>query len=106
MRTTGIASSAHARLAHHDLSLPADLDGDLVWIALLKLRQKELDRQRARVALFGELAKDPDERRDAVARNDARRLIEQFPRHVRHVLEVHVADLAGLQSLEVLELTL
>ena len=47
-----------------------------------------------------------DERRDAVAGNDPRGVVEQLARHIRHVLEVHVPDLAGANQIEVLELAL
>src|ERR1043166_509293 len=99
-------SSDDARLAHDPLGLLPDLEGDLVRIALLELRQEQLDGQRTGIALVGEFPEDLDQRRDAVAGNDARRLIEELARHVRHILEVHVADLARLEQIQILKLTL
>src|SRR5947208_10371829 len=104
--TMDMGGSHHTRLAHDAFGLLLDLARDLVRIALLKLRQEQLDGERTCVALLGELAEDPRERRHAVAGNDPRRLAEQLTRHVGHVLEMHVADFTGLEQIEILELTL
>src|SRR5438045_3900521 len=76
--TTCMDASEDARLAHDGFGLRADLARDFVGIALLELRKKQLDGERASVALLGKLSQDFHERRDAVARDEARRLIEQL----------------------------
>src|SRR5256885_6299023 len=75
---SGTPRSRDLRPAHHRFRFLADLAGDLVRIALLELRQEELDRERTGVFLLRELAKHPGDRRDAVAGNDARRVVQEL----------------------------
>src|SRR5690606_32939582 len=102
--TGRVSRSQHAGGAHDRLALLADLPRDLERITVDELAAEELDGQRPRVALLGELAQDPHDRRDAVARNQAPGVVDQLARPVLQILEVHVRELAVLDEIEILEL--
>src|ERR1700722_21017304 len=84
--------SHHARTTHEGFRFVADLAGNLEGIALLELRQEELDREWTGISLVRELAKNRGQRRDSVARDEPGGVVQQLPRHVGHILKVHVAN--------------
>lgn len=96
--------SEHLRAPHHGLALLPDLPRDLVRIPIAEARQEQLDRQRTGVRLRRELLQHDDDRSDTVAGDDPAVVVEQFARHVGHVLEMHMLDLAGADLIHVLEL--
>src|SRR2546430_7873754 len=69
-------ASHHMRLAHHRFGLLPDLARYLKRIALLILGQEELHRKRARVSLIRERAQNAHQRRDSVAGNDSRGVVQ------------------------------
>src|SRR5262250_3230549 len=93
-----MVQSHYLRLPHDRLRLLADLAAHFVRIALLEFRQEELDRQRSRVASFGEFTQDLCKRAHSIARDEAGGLVEQFTRDIRHVLKVDVCDLAWVNA--------
>ena len=86
-------------------ALAPDLRRDFIRIALLQARIKELDGKRAAIALFGEFPEDANQRRNALAGNLARTVVELLSRDVGHVLKMHVVDFAVVKHIEILEFT-
>src|SRR6185369_10556469 len=85
------------RLPHHFFALGADLRRDLLRIAALQLRNEQFHRQSSVITLLGKLLQNLDQRSHAIAWNDPRRLSQKFAWNIRHVIEMHVRELARLQ---------
>src|SRR5206468_9324168 len=96
--------SQHLRLPHDPLRLLADFTRHFIGIALLEFWQEKLHGKRPRVTFIREFAQDACEWTYPVARYKTRGLVEQFARHIRHVLKVSVRDLAGTDAVDIVQL--
>ena len=84
------------RLAHHGFTLLPDLGRHLEGIPPHVLRPEQLHRQRPGVLLLGQFPEDAHNRRDAVAGNQPRVVVDQFAGRIEQILEMRVGELARL----------
>ena len=91
-------------LAHHGFAFLADFGGDLEWVPAHQLRPEQLDRKRSGVLFLGQLLEDAHHRRDAVAGNQPRIVIDQLAGRIEQILEMRMGEFARLEQVQIFEL--